>query len=123
MKVIHSLAIEFLFFFLYLSHKSIVDCDCFTFRQVHEQNPTSIINEHSSDFFDTRASTDQNVLASLFNINLHQNQTSNETASSTSHSIPMTTIPSIQTKSRTEVWISRLPNAQPVTEADYESQV
>jgi hypothetical protein len=35
----------------------------------------------------------------------------------------MTTILPIQTESRTDVWISRLPNTPPLTEADYESQV
>jgi hypothetical protein len=92
------------------------------FRQANEQIFASIINEQTSDFLDARASNDQSVDTALL-INCHNaNQTMDQTASS-SHGIPMTTILPIQTKSRTEVWISRLPNASSVTETDYESQV
>jgi len=73
-------------------------------------------HEQTSDFIDTRASTDQGVLTSVFNNN------TNEQISSSS-SIPMTTILPPRTETRTEIWISRLPNTPPVTEADYESQV
>lgn len=90
-------------------------------EQAAEQEEfTSIINEQTSDFLDTRASNDQSVLASLFNNIHHPNQIKDQTSS---HSIPMTTILPIQTNSRTDVWISRLPNTPPVTETDYESQV
>lgn len=94
-------------------------------EQANEQEEfTSIINEQTSDFLDTRASNDQSVLASLFNNIHHPNQIKDQTSSSTtSYSIPMTTILPIQTNSRTDVWISRLPNTPPVTETDYESQV
>ncbi len=47
----------------------------------------------------------------------------NEQIPLSSSSIPMTTILPIQTESRTDVWISRLPNTPSLTEADYESQV
>jgi hypothetical protein len=85
------------------------------FRQTIEQDQTSVINEQTSDFIDARASNEQGVLASLFN--------TTEPISTYSCSIPMTTILPVQTESRTEVWISRLPNTPSVTEADYESQV
>ena len=77
---------------------------------------------------DTRASIDQGVLASLF----ENNQTYRSHNSSLPYtSFPLTPLPSSSLPSttvaastlRTEVWISRLPNTPPVTEADYESQV
>jgi hypothetical protein len=74
-------------------------------------------NEQTSDFIDTRASNDQSVLASSYN------RTELNNPIPLSSSIPMATILPIQTESRTNVWISRLPNTPPVTEADYESQV
>ncbi|CAF0992403.1 unnamed protein product [Rotaria sordida] len=85
-------------------------------RQANKQDLTSVTNEKTSDFIDTRASNDQSVLASFFNNNINEQIPS-------SSSIPMTTILPMQTESHTEVWISRLPNTPPVTEADYESQV
>ncbi|CAF1474341.1 unnamed protein product, partial [Rotaria sordida] len=85
-------------------------------RQANKQDLTSVTNEKTSDFIDTRASNDQSVLASFFNNNINEQIPS-------SSSIPMTTILPMQTESHTEVWISRLPNTPSVTEADYESQV
>ncbi len=79
------------------------------FRQANEQDLTS-------DFIDARASMDQGVLASLFN-------NTNEQIPPSVSSIPMTTILPPRTEPRTEIWISRLPNTPPTTEADYESQV
>ena len=94
------------------------------FRRANEQGITAVITEHSSDFLDTRASNDQSVLASLFSNNHNPKQiTDQASSSSSSQAIPLTTILPTQTKSRTEVWISRLPSTSPVTETDYESQV
>ncbi|CAF3522158.1 unnamed protein product [Rotaria socialis] len=81
-------------------------------KQANQQKPTSVTNETTSDFIETRASNDQSVHASIF-VN-----TSNKQIPS-SPSIPMTTILPTQT----EVWISRSPNTPTVAEADYESQV
>lgn len=89
------------------------------FRQANKPNITSKINEQTSDFIDTRASNEQGVLASFFN----NNNNTNEQIPLSSSSIPMTTILPPRTEPRTEIWISRLPNTPPVTEADYESQV
>ncbi len=86
------------------------------FRQANEQDLTSVINEQTSAFIDTRASIDQGVLASLFN-------NTNEQIRSSASSIPMTPILPPRTETRAEVWISRLPNTPSATEADYESQV
>ncbi len=88
------------------------------FRQANRQDLTSVINEQTSDFIDTRASNEQGVLASFFNNN------TNEQIPLSSSSIPMTTILPPRTETRTEIWVSRLPNTPPpVTEADYESHV
>ncbi len=100
-----------------ISIENLFDYFFVIFRQANEQNLTSIINEQTSDFIDTRASNEQGVLASFFNNN------TNEQIPLSSSSIPMTTILPPRTETRTEIWISRLPNTPPVTEADYESQV
>ncbi|CAF0895311.1 unnamed protein product [Rotaria sp. Silwood1] len=85
-------------------------------RQANKQAVTTIMNEKPSDFIDTRASNDPNVLASFLNNNINEQIPLSST-------IPMTTILPTQTESHTEVWISRLPKTPSVTEADYESQV
>ncbi len=100
-----------------ISIENLFDYFFVIFRQANEQNLTSVINEQTSDFIDTRASNEQGVLASFFNNN------TNEQIPLSSSSIPMTTILPPRTETRTEIWISRLPNTPPVTEADYESQV
>jgi len=102
--LIRSLETHFFLLFLCISFFIII----IVFRQANEQ---------TSDFIDKRASNDQDVLASLFDDNI------NEQIPLSSSSIPMTTILPIQTESRTDVWISRLPNTPSLTEADYESQV
>lgn len=83
-----------------------------TFRQTNEQ---------TSDFLDTRASIDQGVLASLLNNPTEELPATKITT--TTVSIPLTTILPPKKETRTEIWISRILKTPSITEADYESQV